>query len=141
MKACKDCGERLPLSQFYTHFEMRDGHLNSCKECRKVYQKTRDCKEYDRKRGRTEKRKAWVRKSAHKYAGKRVDYIRKYRAKNPGKYKAVTALNNAVRDGKIIRGPCEICGVSKAHGHHDDYSKPLEVRWLCPKHHGEAHWK
>lgn len=35
--------------------------------------------------------------------------------------------------------PCEVCGEQRAHRHHDDYSKPLEVRWLCPRHHGEVH--
>jgi ribosomal protein S27AE len=33
--------------------------------------------------------------------------------------------------GKIIRQPCENCGDLFAEKHHDDYSKPLEVRWLC----------
>ena len=45
-------------------------------------------------------------------------------------------LNNAIRDGRIQRGPCEICGATeKVHGHHDDYSKPLDVRWLCEQDH------
>jgi hypothetical protein len=40
--------------------------------------------------------------------------------------------------GKIQRKPCEICG-ERAHMHHDDYSKPLEVRWFCFLHHEEHH--
>ena len=37
------------------------------------------------------------------------------------------------------RLPCEVCGERKTHAHHDDYSKPLEVKWLCKKHHDEHH--
>ena len=35
--------------------------------------------------------------------------------------------------------PCEVCGATKAQAHHCNYSKPLDVRWLCPKHHAEWH--
>ncbi|UOF80573.1 putative hnhc nuclease [Caudoviricetes sp.] len=36
--------------------------------------------------------------------------------------------------------PCEVCGTdNKVHRHHDDYSKPLQVRFLCPKHHKAIH--
>ena len=45
---------------------------------------------------------------------------------------------NAIRDGKMERLSCEVCG-AKAQAHHDDYSKPLDVRWLCFKHHREHH--
>ena len=44
-----------------------------------------------------------------------------------------------VRKGILIKSSCEVCGEKKVEGHHDDYNKPLEVRWLCRKHHDEHH--
>ena len=35
--------------------------------------------------------------------------------------------------------PCEVCGIPESHAHHDDYSRPLDVRWLCEKHHKQLH--
>jgi hypothetical protein len=49
------------------------------------------------------------------------------------------AVRKAIKNGKITRMPCEVCGGLKVDAHHDDYSKPLEVRWLCKKHHREVH--
>lgn len=57
------------------------------------------------------------------------------------KQRARTALSQAVKAGKVKRGLCEKCGDPRSHGHHDDYTKPLEVRWLCKKHHDEEHRK
>jgi hypothetical protein len=48
------------------------------------------------------------------------------------------AFHQALKRGVLYKKPCEICG-EKAHGHHDDYWRPFDVRWLCPKHHREAH--
>ena len=45
----------------------------------------------------------------------------------------------AVRSGKLHEYPCEVCGNVKVEAHHDDYYKPLDVRWLCRKHHQEHH--
>lgn len=59
-KGCKDCGEAKPLSEYYKYSDMKDGRLNSCKECRKAYQQSRPYdKERERKRNQTEKRKAY----------------------------------------------------------------------------------
>lgn len=59
---------------------------------------------------------------------------------NPQKHKAHLMVSNAVRDGRLVKLPCEVCGsVTRIHGHHDDYSKPLDVVWLCPRHHSQRH--
>jgi RNA polymerase-binding transcription factor DksA len=45
----------------------------------------------------------------------------------------------AIKNGRLKRGNCEVCGKERAFAHHDDYSKPLDVRWLCNYHHSEHH--
>jgi hypothetical protein len=52
--------------------------------------------------------------------------------------KAREIFNHYMRDNHLVRKPCEVCG-EKAEAHHDDYAKPLDVRWLCFKHHREWH--
>lgn len=59
------------------------------------------------------------------------------------KYVARYMLRIEVRAGRVIKKPCEKCGSVKSQGHHKDYSRPLEVQWLCAvchkKEHMEAH--
>lgn len=57
------------------------------------------------------------------------------------RYRISARARGAVRRGELKRHPCEECGNQKSHGHHDDYGKPLEVRWLCAKHHRWEHMK
>jgi len=52
---------------------------------------------------------------------------------------ARSKVQKAVLSGKLIKTPCIKCGDSLSEGHHTDYSKPLEVLWLCRKHHMEMH--
>lgn len=132
-KQCKKCKETKPMTEFYKHSAMGDGHLNFCKPCvRKRVSAHRDAniehiREYDRERAKTVARRAHI-----------AANCKRWRAANPERYRAQVELNNAVRDGRVNRQPCEVCG-AKAHAHHDDYSKPLDVRWLCAVHHAEAH--
>lgn len=57
----------------------------------------------------------------------------------PEKLRARRMVHAALRAGLLIRERCIVCGDPKSHAHHPDYSHPLEVVWLCPKHHGEEH--
>ena len=41
----------------------------------------------------------------------------------------------ARRLGWLTRQPCEVCGDHASDAHHEDYRKPLAVRWLCKTHH------
>ena len=50
-------------------------------------------------------------------------------------------FNHYIRDKHIEKQPCEICGALDVEAHHDDYDKPLEVRWLCFSCHSKWHKK
>lgn len=67
------------------------------------------------------------------------DRERGYRPGDPVKVRARRQVAQAIEDGTLIRHPCEVCGDPRTDGHHDDYSRPLAVRWLCRQHHGEQH--
>lgn len=68
-----------------------------------------------------------------------ADRVRGFHCADPVKNHARRALNHAIDAGRLIRGCCEVCGAPNAEGHHEDYSRPLEVRWLCRPHHAEIH--
>ncbi len=67
--------------------------------------------------------------------------VSRSRQRYPERSKARFAVNNAIAQGRLEPKPCEVCAAPKAEAHHDDYSKPLEVRWLCNRHHREHHRK
>jgi len=53
--------------------------------------------------------------------------------------RARAIVAQAIKDG-LKRGPCESCGsTSFIEAHHDNYNKPLEIRWLCRSHHAKLH--
>ena len=67
----------------------------------------------------------------------RVNAIKRaWRQRNLHKVAAHSAVARALRKGTLVKEPCEVCGDVNVHAHHDDYDKKLEVRWLCPLHHG-----
>ena len=131
MKTCFKCNEEKPLSEFYKHSQMKDGHLNKCKDCAKTdvaehREKNIDrVRAYDRARGSRQP----------------PEYLREYRAKYPKKYKAHRIVNKALHDGKMKRETeCSECGSDfRVEAHHDDYEYPLTVRWLCSVCHKQWH--
>jgi hypothetical protein len=137
LKQCKRCEQWLPLSAFYTHSAMSDGYLGFCKECTK--RRIRRHREnnldriraYDRQRAKLPHRTELSKKR-----------IMREKALYPERYKARTAVSNAVRDKRIEKPEkCVQCG--NAHNylsaHHEDYSRPLDVIWLCPPCHIRLH--
>lgn len=147
MKRCFKCGLELPREAFYGHPQMADGLLGKCKECTK-----RDVRlNYAAKRERYisyEKARAMA---THRVIARR-EYLltergkaaRRRAAQNsnrryPEKSQARSVMTRAIKKGPLRRQPCEVCGNPKSQGHHPDYSKPLEVRWLCARHHAHAH--
>lgn len=71
----------------------------------------------------------------------RAETMRIQAQRHPERHKARTMFGNAVRDGRVI--PWPICAIpdccGKPQGHHPDYSRPLDVVWLCDAHHKAAH--
>lgn len=63
----------------------------------------------------------------------------RWKKSNTKKVWAQRRLGAAVDAGRIKRMPCEVCGEPRAQGHHDDYDRPLDVRWLCVLHHHQWH--
>jgi hypothetical protein len=137
MKKCFKCGIIKELeSEFYKHARMAGGYLNKCIECTKKDSRDREILcgkqrylEYKEGKGQTPKEKERL-----------LEAQRRGRTKNPEKAKARNAVSNALRDGKIIRYPCN-CGNIKSQAHHKDYSKLLEIDWLCRKCHLAEHDK
>lgn len=119
-KICRACGETKPVTEFYRHAMMTDGRLNFCRSC------------------------VCERVKAHRTANadriRQYDRDRGFRPRLRQKQKAADTLNAAIRNGSLARQPCERCGATeKIDAHHEDYSKPLDVVWLCKPCHGLRH--
>lgn len=133
-KRCIGCGQVKALDLFYRNKKAKDGRTSRCKPCTLV------------------KKREWAAANRHKDK----EYSRRYRARNPGlkreqrrrerqetpeKYSARQALRYALKTGRVVRpDACEDCGKKcKPQAHHPDYSRKLDVRWLCQPCHAAEH--
>lgn len=92
-----------------------------------------------------EQNRAWEavnRKDPERLARKAAQ-MRAYRKTDEYKVsqRAHGMVRRALDSGKMIRSPCQVCGEPKTEAHHPDYSKPLDVEWLCKSHHVAKHHK
>ena len=145
MKTCKRCLNSFPLDAFYKHTKMKDGRLNYCKDCvRKRVQRHRVAnldriQAYDRQRGRSEKRRALVKKYQSQNPKKVLEAKKAWRKRNKIAANAHVKVRRAILSGALKKQLCLVCGEKEVQAHHHDYSKPLNVMWLCAKHHYEVH--
>jgi ribosomal protein S27AE len=146
-KICFKCKKEKNLREFYVHSQMRDGHLNKCKECTKKdvkkdrYKKIEYYKKYDRERAnlpkRIKARKAYIKTKAGKSSciKSKIKWIKN----NPEKRKAHIIVGNALRNGLLKKEKCITCGSMESLAHHEDYNKPMNILWLCRKCHAMRH--
>lgn len=125
LRHCRECLTRKPTSEFYA------SSLRVCKACvclrvsKYRAENIERIREYDRGRG---------------FRGKPT-LTADYKARYPQRRAAQNAINNAIRGKRVL--PWPVCAMptcdGKPEAHHPDYSSPLEVVWLCPAHHKQAH--
>jgi len=63
----------------------------------------------------------------------------KYREKRPERLRVRHLVYDAIRAGQLLKQPCSICNNIDSYAHHEDYNKPLEIIWLCRRHHTDLH--
>ena len=138
-KTCTKCSVEKPMSGFSrrpTRYA-RDGRASWCNACMALYSKRWQRSNPEKTRTY---RLRWELKNRERITARVIPYHRRYTRDNPEKIKAQNLVARMLRRREMIRGVCEICGTTeRVHGHHDDYSKPLEVRWLCARHHRLLH--
>jgi len=163
-KQCRKCGTEKPLSEFFRNKGTKDGYLGRCKPCAMAANRESRDKHRDKVKAREqayrERRKDWYTeiKAAYRqsHKGEIAAYMKEYRQVNldrlsaqerghrqehPERTRAHQILHNAVRRGEMTRPTqCEACeSICTPQGHHADYSKPLDVEWLCHRHHAARH--
>lgn len=145
-KTCARCDIDQARTAFYSDSSSTDGLKPHCKACHAKGQKIYRAKYAESIRA---KKAVWARANRSKLSAtdrawrvkhpERVSaHRRKFNSDNPEKRKAHYVVQTALRNGSMKRPPlCSACDATgRIEGHHEDYSKPLEVTWLCkPCHH------
>lgn len=114
LKFCSKCKELVPMANFNRNRSKPDGLHNICKPCRKQYARNN-----------------------------KAAIARYYRWRDANRHKVRThdAVYRAVKAGSLTKPDhCEGCNTKTAlQGHHADYTKPLQVLWLCVACHNAIH--
>lgn len=120
-KFCEGCKRNLPLKLWRKDKRMKIGVQSKCKKCR-------NRQNYDRLKNKPE------------YKKKHNERTKRSLEKYPEKARARFKVRDALIRGDLIKCRCRVCDKLKVQAHHKDYSKPLDVIWLCQQHHNEIHY-
>ena len=132
MKICKICKVNKDLSEYWKCSYRKEGYLGQCKDCDRL--KNRLYRERNKEKSK-EKYKRYYQLHKEEIKKKRLDWYHSHK----NKFSAHQKVKNALFRGDLIKLSCQECGDKKSLAHHPDYSKPLEVIWLCSKHHMRLH--
>lgn len=134
---CKDCNALRAKQKYHSDPEYRRKAIDKTKEHNAKHRGValrRSREHYKNNRGRYLE---LFRKRIED--GRSVEDVAKWREKHPLKASAHQKVRHAIKTGKLIKEPCKICGKEPAEAHHQDYTKPLEVMWMCKAHHEAWH--
>ncbi len=149
MRVCSKCELNLPLSAFAPSKYSPDGAYSRCRKCVNESARERHAADPEKQNAKVRERNASGvnsesrERAREKYLATHPDAskiaVKKYREKYPERALAREAVRAALRYGRMTRGDCAECGQENAEAHHEDYSQPLKVVWLCRKHHMARH--
>jgi hypothetical protein len=154
-KKCTKCGLFVPMVGYRICHRTKDGRTARCRRCEAEIARTRYHSDESYRENKKRHYK-WLVDTGRRAAYARQKYrerrpIRtynpeaackgrqKYNKQNPEKYAAWTAVRTALKNGSLIRKPCCVCNNPNSQAHHEDYSKALDVMWLCKNHHHAWH--
>jgi hypothetical protein len=127
------------------HFKTHEEYLTFHREWRaKNSEKVRAAAKLSNLKRRDKQRewqRGWRNANRQKVREYHREYMKTYRLLPSVivKDRARRAVLTALAAGTLERQPCEVCGFLLTEAHHLDYTKPLDVKWLCTEHHGEMH--
>lgn len=140
-RICSRCGTSKPLDQFEKRKDRPMGRGYRCKPCatKRVMEYGSRLDVWERRLGQRQAR-YWARVEESR-AKSRASRTQHRYPTGSLQHTAHMAVSWAIRSGKLKRpAACEICGcAAKLHAHHEDYARPLDVRWLCVPCHGKQH--
>lgn len=148
-KCCCTCREKKPLSEFSKQSRSADGKHAQCKPCsvaaaRASRAATDRSVLADRQRRYNAARPVEKRRAAYLRSKERTQAaIAAYQKANPEKHAARLEARAAVAKGQLVKpSECSACHLAKpVEAHHHDYSKPLDVQWVCRTCHARIHRK
>jgi hypothetical protein len=136
MKMCTRCKKEKPQSHFGKNKTSNDGLSLWCVDCMKFNHRRWRNNNREKLRENSAKERKRLGAEGKKY---QADWMKKNRLKHKDRVYARNTVYTAVKAGTLIKTHCVYCGDTEVEAHHNDYSKRLDVMWLCRAHHSAWH--